>query len=123
MATERYSRREFMGVMGLGATGMLAPHALDRASAILPAPQEADLIVLNAKVYTVDRASPRPRLLPSKADASWPSGSSADIKGLIGKRTQTYRCPAMTVVPGFIDCHNHAPGDNAALRGPGRQSL
>src|ERR1041385_6319505 len=38
-------------------------------------------------------------------------GSSADIKGLIGKRTQTLDAKQMTVVPGFIDCHNHAPGN------------
>ena len=29
----------------------------------------------------------------------------------------------MTVVPGFIDCHNHAGGDDAALRSAGRQSV
>ena len=110
MATDRYSRREFMGVMGLGATGMLAPHALDRAAAILPAPQEADLIVLNAKVYTVDPRVPVAEAFAVMGGRFVAVGSSADIKGLIGKRTQTIDARQMTVVPGFIDAHNHAPG-------------
>ncbi len=38
-------------------------------------------------------------------------GSSGDIKGLAGKRTQTFDARGMTVVPGFIDCHNHAGGE------------
>ena len=37
-------------------------------------------------------------------------GKSADIKGLIGKRTQTFDAKQMTIVPGFTDCHNHAGG-------------
>ena len=37
-------------------------------------------------------------------------GSTAEIKALIGKGTQTFDAKQMTVVPGFIDCHNHAPG-------------
>jgi predicted amidohydrolase YtcJ len=38
-------------------------------------------------------------------------GSTADIKALVGKGTQTYDAKQMTIVPGFIDCHNHAPGN------------
>ena len=37
-------------------------------------------------------------------------GSTEDVKALIGKRTQTFDAKQMTVVPGFIDAHNHAPG-------------
>ena len=38
-------------------------------------------------------------------------GSYAEVKPLIGKGTQTFDAKQMTVVPGFIDCHNHAGGD------------
>ena len=38
-------------------------------------------------------------------------GTTADIKGLIGKKTQAFDAKQMTVVPGFTDCHNHAGGD------------
>jgi hypothetical protein len=33
------------------------------------------------------------------------------MKALIGKGTQTFDAKQMTVVPGFIDCHNHATGN------------
>ena len=38
-------------------------------------------------------------------------GSTSDIKGLAGKNTQTFDAKGMTVVPGFIDTHNHAGGE------------
>jgi len=38
-------------------------------------------------------------------------GKSADIKDLIGKKTQIIDAQQMTVVPGFIDSHNHASGN------------
>ncbi len=38
-------------------------------------------------------------------------GTNVEIKALIGKATQTYDARQMTIVPGFIDCHNHAPGN------------
>jgi predicted amidohydrolase YtcJ len=37
-------------------------------------------------------------------------GASEEIRGLIGKGTQTFDARQMTIVPGFIDCHNHAGG-------------
>src|SRR4029453_1677290 len=36
---------------------------------------------------------------------------TSDIKGLAGKNTQTFDAKGMAVVPGFIDCHNHAGGE------------
>jgi len=33
------------------------------------------------------------------------------MKTFIGKGTQSFDAREMTIVPGFIDCHNHAPGD------------
>src|SRR5205823_8476956 len=38
-------------------------------------------------------------------------GSNPDIRALGGKGTQTIDARQMTIVPGFIDCHNHAPGN------------
>src|SRR5262249_15692024 len=38
-------------------------------------------------------------------------GSTADMKALAGSGTETIEAKQMTVVPGFIDCHNHAPGN------------
>ena len=50
-------------------------------------------------------------------------GSTSDIRNLAGKNTQTFDAKGMTVVPGFIDCHNHAGGEVAAQRSARRQSV
>src|SRR5205823_806782 len=39
------------------------------------------------------------------------AGSNAAIQELGGNGTQTIDARQMTIVPGFIDCHNHAPGN------------
>ena len=72
---------------------------------------DADLVVFNAKVYTVDESAPRAEAFAVKANRFVAVGKTADIKELIGKGTQTFDAQQMTVVPGFIDCHNHAPGN------------
>src|SRR5688572_32770210 len=54
--TDRTSRRDFVGLLAAGGAGALSPAW--PASALAPA-MEADLIVSNAKVYTMDPALPR----------------------------------------------------------------
>ena len=73
--------------------------------------QDADLVVFNARVYTVDSRMPKVEAFAVKAGRFIAVGSTAEMKALIGKGTQTFDAKQMTVVPGFIDCHNHAPGD------------
>src|SRR5215831_19043283 len=34
-----------------------------------------------------------------------------EVKALAGKNTEIFDAKQMTIVPGFIDCHNHAPGN------------
>ncbi len=38
-------------------------------------------------------------------------GGTTEAKAFIGKGTRTFDAKQMTVVPGFIDCHNHAGGN------------
>jgi len=73
--------------------------------------QDADLVVFNAKVYTVDSRVPKAEAFAIKANRFLAVGSTTEIKGLIGKGSQTFDARQMTIVPGFIDCHNHAPGE------------
>ena len=105
----RHSRRQFMGLTGAGfAAALGGPWAAIAAAA---EGQDADLVVLNAKVYTVDSGVPRAEAFAIKGGRFAAVGSSADMKAFIGKQTQTYDAKQMTVVAGFIDCHNHAPGN------------
>jgi predicted amidohydrolase YtcJ len=105
----RYGRRDFMGLSGAGVAGLLAsPWAVRRALAAVD--HDPDLVVTNAKVYTVDPATPRAEAFAVKAGRFVAVGSNEEVKALIGKRTRAVDARQMTVVPGFVDAHNHAPG-------------
>jgi predicted amidohydrolase YtcJ len=96
------SRRAFLGAAGAAWSGM----------ALAAAPPDApDLVVFNANVHTVDARRPRAEAFAVRGGRFIAVGSSEDIRGLIGPRTQAYDAKGMTVVPGFIDCHNHPVGD------------
>jgi len=102
------SRREFMGlVTGLAGAGAVAPW-LGRAA--FAAGTDPDLAVVNANVYTVDAGMPRAQGFAVTAGRFSAVGSSEDMRALAGRRTQVFDARGMTIVPGFIDAHNHAPG-------------
>jgi len=97
-----------MGLSGAGIAGLAWPghHALAQVNVA----QEPDLVVLNAKVYTVDPLAPKAEALAAKGGQFVAVGKTDEIKSLAGRRTQLFDARQMTVVPGFIDAHNHAPG-------------
>src|ERR1700685_3829504 len=106
--TNRHSRREFLSLTGAGIAGVVGGPSLGAAAA---ADQDPDLVVFNAKVYTVDSRAPKAEAFAVKSNRFLAVGSTAEMKALIGKGTQTYDAKQMTIVPGFVDCHNHAPGE------------
>jgi len=67
-------------------------------------------VVFNARAYTVDPIAPQAEAFAVKAGRFVAVGSSEEVQSLIGPRTQTLDARQMTIVPGFIDAHNHAPG-------------
>jgi len=73
--------------------------------------READLVVTNARVYTVDDRRPKAQAFAVRGGRFIAVGSNDAIKGLIGKRTEVHDAKGATIVPGFIDCHNHASGN------------
>jgi predicted amidohydrolase YtcJ len=96
---------------GAGIAGLIgAQWPGGTAVAAVEAGQDPDLVVFNAKVYTVDPLEPTAQAFAVKAGRFVAVGSTEDVKTLIGNRTQTFDAKQMTVVPGFIDAHNHAPG-------------
>src|SRR5579863_3461056 len=94
-----------VGALWLNKAGAAEPQATN------PEAENADLVVFNARVYTVDSLVPKAEAFAVKAGRFVAVGSNADIKELIAKGTQTFDAMQMTVVPGFVDCHNHAPGN------------
>jgi predicted amidohydrolase YtcJ len=98
-----------MTMTGAGIAGAFGGPWLGNAAAAEG--QDADLVVFNAKVYTVDSGTPKAEAFAVKAGRFAAVGSTEEMKAFIGKRTQTFDAKQMTVVPGFIDCHNHATGN------------
>ena len=111
MTRRRFDRREFMGLSAAGMAGLAGGVAPLRRALAAVTPQDPDLIVFNAKVYTVDPAAPRAEAFAARAGRFIAVGSSDDVRSLAGPRTQTIDAKQMTIVPGMIDAHNHAPGN------------
>ena len=113
--SDRRSRREFMGMTVAGAAGALVPSwvqasASSERTAVVARALDPDLVVVNAKVYTMDGVTPRAEALAISGVRFVAMGRSAAIRALAGKRTQVIDAKGMTILPGFIDTHNHAGG-------------
>jgi predicted amidohydrolase YtcJ len=73
----------------------------------LTAAEPADLVVLNAKVLTLDDKRPAAEAFAVRAGQFVGVGSNATIKLLAGPQTRILDLDGKTVVPGFIDAHAH----------------
>ena len=109
---QRHGRREFIGLTGAGIAGAAGAQWFGAASAAAQAvdAHDVDLVVFNAKVFTMDERTSRAEAFAVKSGRFVAVGSTADIKGLAGSGTKTFDAKQMAIVPGFIDCHNHAGG-------------
>lgn len=84
-----------------------APSAAASAPAAAGPGARADLVVLNARVYTVDDTLPRAEAFAVRNGRFIAVGSSDDVRNLAGSGTEIIDASGMTVVPGFIDAHSH----------------
>lgn len=69
----------------------------------------ADLVLLNGKLVTVDGKEGICEAVGVKDGKILVVGSSGDVKRAIGRRTRVVDLKGKTVLPGFVDCHNHTP--------------
>jgi predicted amidohydrolase YtcJ len=72
--------------------------------------QPADLIVTNAKVYTVDAARPRASGFAVRAGRFVAVGDGAEMAKLAGAATARIDAKGAAIVPGLIDSHVHMRG-------------
>ena len=75
--------------------------------------QFADLIIENAKIYTVDRARPRATAVAIRGDRFLAVGRV--VSEHRGPRTRVIDARGAAIVPGFIDSHAHMEGLGASL--------
>jgi predicted amidohydrolase YtcJ len=67
----------------------------------------ADLVILNAKVRTMDPANPAGQAVAIFGNRIAAVGSTADIRTLAGRSTRTIDAGGQLVLPGFNDAHVH----------------
>src|SRR5688572_16957501 len=76
----------------------------------------ADLILTNARVYTVDAARPRAQAVAIRDGRIVFVGSAQEAAGLSGGATRVIDLKGQTVIPGMIDAHGHLAGLGNSLR-------
>jgi len=107
MKQKNLGRREFLALAG----GAMAGLSLPARSASLAEQTRADLVVFNARIHSVDPGIPRAEAFAVKDGRFIAVGASDPIRRAFGRGAQLYDAQRMTILPGFIDCHNHAEGE------------
>src|SRR4051812_220409 len=72
------------------------------------AAQQADTILVNGKIVTVDRASSVREALAIRGGRIVAVGTNAELRRLAGSTTRVVDLQGRTVIPGLIDSHMHA---------------
>ncbi len=78
------------------------------------APEPADLVLRDAKIYTVDKAKTIAEVLAVKDGRLVFVGTASDAQGWIGPKTRVESAGGHLVLPGLVDAHIH-PLDIADL--------
>lgn len=94
-----------MSCWGLIFAGFAQAQEPKRATVPLRPP--ADLVVINAKVWTVDPARPRAEAVAVVGDRIAAVGATSEMQKWIGAATKTLDARGNSVLPGFIDAHVH----------------
>ncbi len=69
--------------------------------------QTADLVIINAKIFTVSEENPFVGAIAVKDGKILARGSNEDVTQYIGTTTQALDVKGKLVIPGFIDAHCH----------------
>ncbi|NIM57390.1 MAG: amidohydrolase family protein [Candidatus Aminicenantes bacterium] len=72
--------------------------------------KEADLVLMNGKIVTVDKTKPEAQALAVSGDLIVAVGSNEEIKPYITQETKVIDLEGKLAIPGFIDAHGHFTG-------------
>ncbi|MBA3671702.1 MAG: amidohydrolase [Gemmatimonadaceae bacterium] len=95
------------------AAAFVAPAAAQSAQVTA---RPADLILINARIYTVDDARPVVAALAVRDGRVAFAGSAREALALRGRDTRVLDLDGHTVIPGMVDAHAHLLGLGEALR-------
>ena len=76
---------------------------------------KADLVLLNGKIWTVNKAQPEAEALAVWHGRITAVGNSNDIRALAGENTKVIDLKGRRLVPGFYDSHIHLLGSGERL--------
>lgn len=76
-------------------------------TASVAATDPADLVLLHARISTMDPSRPEATALAVRGDRIVAVGAEADVLPLRGSRTQVIDAAGRRVVPGFVEGHGH----------------
>jgi len=96
----------------LGTAAFISGCALSAAAQNKPA---ADLIIRNAKIWTVDAARPEAQAVAILGDRIVAVGSNQEIDAWHGQDTKTVDAAGKRLLPGFNDSHVHFMAGGAQL--------
>ena len=98
-----------------GGTGMLLaslPFAGAIKATAASLPDRADMVILNAAVHTMDPRQPSAQAVAISGDRVIATGTNEEMLSLASPGTRRLDAQGRTALPGFIDTHNHAVGEN-----------
>src|ERR1700730_3489593 len=87
------------------AAGLLAFAVSCSPAVQAQAAPSADLIVSNAKIWTVDRSLPQAQAVAVLGDRIVAVGSNSDVEPWRVSRTRVINARGKLLLPGFIDAH------------------
>jgi predicted amidohydrolase YtcJ len=93
------------GVFLLGGNGMAGAECVP------------DVVIVNARVHTVDRARPAVEAVAICGETIARVGTTAEVRTLAGPRTRVIDAGGRLVLPGFNDAHVHLIGGAEAILG------
>src|SRR3989304_3272411 len=100
----------------LGALLVSLPCAIAAQQAVpVSPPAPADLIVTNARIYTVDDSRPVVSALAVRGGRVAFVGDARGAMALRGAQTRIIDLGGRTVIPGMVDAHGHVSGLGDAL--------
>ena len=86
-----------------------------------------DLVFLGGNVMTMDRSGTRAEALAVKDGKIAAVGATAEVSGMVSEGTEVIALAGRTLIPGFVDPHNHFsatvfdPGGSGLLDAPSRK--
>lgn len=107
--------RRLIPFLALAAASLAAPAPASLQAQAATGQAPADLIITNARVYTVDEAHPLAEAFAVRAGRVTFVGDARGAMTLRGPQTRVVDLGGKTVIPGMVDAHGHVSGLGTAL--------